>query len=79
MPVRKRATIYFEPELHDALRAKAAEGKSSISDIVNEVLRQSFADDEDEEEDLADLERRRAEPNIPLEEVIADLKRRGRL
>jgi hypothetical protein len=79
MPARKRATIYFEPVLHDVLRVKAAEADTSISDIVNEVVRRSLAEYEEEAEDLADLERRRAEPNIPFEEVVADLKRRGRL
>jgi hypothetical protein len=78
MPATKRAPIYLDPALHDALRQKAAEADTSISDIVNEVVRQSLAD-YDEAEDPADLERRRAEPDIPLEDFIADMKRRGRL
>jgi hypothetical protein len=79
MPATKRATIYFDPALHDALRERAAEAKISISDVVNEVIRESLADYEDEAEDLADLERRRAEPDIPFEDFVADMKRRGRL
>jgi hypothetical protein len=79
MPATKRAPIYLDPALHDALRQKAAETDTSISDIVNEVVRQSLADYEEEAEDFADLERRRAEPDIPLEDFIADMKRRGRL
>ncbi|MEA2235740.1 MAG: hypothetical protein QOC81_464 [Thermoanaerobaculia bacterium] len=78
MPAAKRAPIYLDPALHDALIEKAAASETSISEIVNEVVRQSLADDE-EEEDFADLERRRAEPDIPLEDFIADMKRRGRL
>jgi hypothetical protein len=79
MPATKRAPIYLDPALHDALREKAAGAKTSISEIVNEVVRQSLADYDEEAEDLAELERLRKEPNIPFEEVVADLKRRGRL
>ena len=77
MPATKRAPIYLDPALHDALLQKASEAE--ISDLVNEVVRLSLADYEEEAEDFADLERRRAEPNIAFEEVVADLKRRGRL
>lgn len=77
MPATKRAPIYLDPALHDALLQKA--GEAEISDLVNEVVRLSLADYEEEAEDLADLERRRAEPDIPLEDFIADMKRRGRL
>jgi len=79
MSATKRATIYFDPALHDELMERATEANTSISDIVNEVLRDSLADYEEEAEDLADLKRRRAEPNIPLEDFLADMKRRGRL
>jgi hypothetical protein len=79
MPATKSETIYFDPVLHDALLEKATEANTSISEIVNEVLRESLADYEEEAEDLADLDRRRAEPNIPIEDFLADMKRRGRL
>jgi hypothetical protein len=77
MPATKRAPIYLDPALHDALLQKA--GEAEISDLVNEVVRLSLADYEEEAEDLAELDRLRKEPNIPFEEVVADLKRRGRL
>jgi Arc/MetJ-type ribon-helix-helix transcriptional regulator len=80
MPARKRATVYFEPALYDALRMKAAEERSSISEIVNAAVRQSL--EEEEREDAADLaifEQRRNEPTIPFEDFVADLKRRGKL
>jgi hypothetical protein len=80
MPATKRATIYFDPALHDVLRAKAAEERISISEIVNAAVRQSL--EEEEQEDAADLaifEQRRNEPTIPFEDVVADMKRRGRL
>ncbi|HEV7484046.1 MAG TPA: CopG family transcriptional regulator [Thermoanaerobaculia bacterium] len=79
MPATKRTPIYLDPALHDVLREKAAEAETSIADIVNEVVRQSLADYEEEAEDVADLERRRAEPNIPLQDFLADMKRRGSL
>jgi Ribbon-helix-helix protein, copG family. len=79
MPATKRATIYFDPALHDALRERAAEEEMSISDIVNVAVRQTLADYEQDAEDLAELDRRRDEPNIAFDDVVADLKRRGRL
>jgi len=72
MSATKSETIYFDPALHDALLARATEENTSISEVVNEVLRESLADYEEEAEDLADLERRRAEPNISLEDFLAD-------
>ena len=79
MSATKSETIYFDPVLHDALLARATEANTSISDVVNEVLRESLGNYEEEDEDLADLERRRAEPNIAVEDFLADMKRRGRL
>ena len=46
----KRATIYFDPVLHKALRLKAAETSRSITEIVNEAVREALAEDA---EDLA--------------------------
>ncbi len=78
MPATKRATIYFDPTVHDALRLKAAEEAMSISEIVNAAVRNSLEDEEDAE-DLAIFEQRRNEPNIDFEEFVADLKSRGKL
>lgn len=33
-----RSTIYFEPDLHRALRLKAAHTQSSLSHLVNEII-----------------------------------------
>jgi hypothetical protein len=77
MPATKRAPIYLDPALHDVLQQKAAEAETSITEIVNEVVRQSLAGYEEEAEDVDDLERRRAEPNIPLQDFLADIKHRG--
>jgi len=72
----KRATVYFAPELHRALRLKAAETERSVSDLVNEAVRLSLAEDAT---DLLAIEERRAEPEIDFETVVKDLRRRGRL
>ncbi len=70
----KRATIYFDPGLHRALRIKAAETDRSVSDLVNEAIRLSLAEDA---EDLAAFEERAIEPDITFEDVVKDLKRSG--
>lgn len=72
----RRATIYFEPGLHKALRAKAAETERSLSDLVNIAIRQSLAEDA---EDLAAFEERAKEPTLAFTAVLKDLKRRGKL
>jgi len=41
----KRATIYFDPNLHKALKLKAAQSDQSISDIVNKAVGLSLAED----------------------------------
>ena len=71
---QKRATIYFNPNVHRALRLKAAETDRSISDIVNEAVNLSLAEDE---EDLAAFEERKSERNLAFENVLKDLKKRG--
>ena len=70
----KRATVYFDPALHRALRVKAAETERSMSDLVNEAVQLSLAEDA---EDLAAFKHRDNEPSLPNEEVVKDLKRRG--
>jgi plasmid stability protein len=72
----KRATVYFDPSLHKALRVKAAQTDHSLSDLVNRAVRQSLAEDAD---DLAAFDLRAKEPNLAFEDVLKDLKRRGKL
>ena len=71
-----RATIYFDPNLHKALRVKAAETDRTISEIVSRAVRESLAEDA---EDLESFRLRAREPNLPFEKVLKDLKRRGLL
>ena len=72
----KRATIYFDPDLHRALRVKAAEAETTISQLVNEAVQLSLAEDAD---DLAAFSERAEEPSISFEDLVTDLKRRGRI
>jgi len=72
----KRSTIYFEPELHQALRVKAACTHRSVSEIVNEALRQALREDQ---EDLAAFEERANESTLSYEELLNDLKAHGQL
>ena len=72
----KRATVYLETGLHKALRLKSAETSLSISQIVNEAVRESLAEDA---EDLAAFEERRREPTLSFEEFLEELRRDGTL
>ena len=72
----KRATIYFNPSVHHALRLKAAATNRSISDMVNDAVALSLAEDAD---DLAAVDERKAERSISFESLVRDLRKRGRL
>lgn len=76
MSSARRATVYLDPELHRALRVKAAETDQSISDLVNSAVRQILTEDA---EDLATLRVRAKEPSLDFESVLKDLRRRGKL
>jgi hypothetical protein len=79
MAATKRATVYFDAEIYEGLRERAAKVGTSMSDIVNEAVRQTLIDYEQDDEDSAEFERRRGEANIPFADVVADLKIRGLL
>lgn len=76
METTKRATIYFDPEIHRALRLKAAATERSVSELVNEAVELALGEDA---EDLEIFEQRRGGPILSFDEVIKDLKRRGRI
>lgn len=76
MPATKRATVYFDRDLHRALRIKAAETEQTVSEVVNGSVRSTLAEDA---EDLAAFRQRAKEPTLPFEHVLRDLKRRGKL
>lgn len=72
----KRSTIYFEPEIHQALRLKSAVTHRSVSELVNEAVRNLLQEDQ---EDLVAFENRVAEPSMSYEELLHDLKAHGKL
>jgi len=72
----KRSTIYFDAEIHRALRLKAAAADQSISDVVNEAVRQTLSEDAS---DLEVFETRRREPSLDFQEVVLRLRRSSKL
>lgn len=67
----RRSTVYFESDIHNALRIKAASTHRSVSELVNEAVRQLLAEDQ---EDLSAFEMRQSEPTITYEALLNDLK-----
>ncbi len=72
----KRATIYLDPELHKALKLKAVETSRSVSELVNNAIREALAEDA---EDLEAFEERAGESLISYDEMVKRLKRDGRI
>ena len=72
----KRTTIYFDPLLHKALRLKAAETSRSITELVNQAVREALFEDV---EDLAAFDDRQNEPLISYDEMLKRLKQDGRI
>lgn len=72
----KRSTVYFDPDIHQALRIKAASSHLSLSEIVDEALRAQLAEDQ---EDLAAFEERVKEPEMSYETLLKDLKKHGKI
>ncbi len=71
---QKRATVYFDPALHQALRVKSAETDRSMSDLVNEAVKLSLMEDA---EDLEAYKDRVAEPDTAFADVLKELKQNG--
>lgn len=72
----KRATIYLDTELHKALKLKAVETSRSVSELVNDAIREALAEDA---EDLEAFAERAGEPLISYDEMVKRLKRDGRI
>ena len=76
MSSTRRATIYLEPEVHQALRLKAAATDRSISEMVNAALKQALAEDA---EDFEAFQERLGEESMDFEQFVTALKRLGKL
>ena len=72
----KRVTVYLQPEYHRALRVKAAETEYSVSELVNEAVRNALREDA---LDLEAFETRADEPSIAFEKFLQKLRRDGKL
>ena len=70
----KRTTVYLDPDLHKALRLKAIDSSKSVSELINEAIREALAEDA---EDLLAFEERKDEIPIPFEEMVKRLKKDG--
>ncbi len=72
----KRSTIYLEPDLHQALRMKSLETSRSMSEIINDAVKEALAEDA---EDLAVFDERHQEPLLSYQEMLEKLKKDGRI
>ncbi len=72
----KRATIYLDSDLHKALRIKAAETEHSISELVNDAIKYSLAEDSI---DLSAFDERKDEPSMAFGDVLKKLKKNGKI
>ncbi len=72
----KRSTVYFEANVHQALRVKAATTHQSVSELVNEAVRLALREDQ---EDLQAFTQRADEATLSYEELLEDLKLHGKL
>ena len=70
----KRTTIYLDPDLHKALRLKAATLSLSVSDLINAALRESLSEDA---EDIAAFEDGVKEPLVSYDDMVKKLKKDG--
>ena len=76
MATARRATVYFDPAVHRALRLHSAASDRNLSEVVNEMVRRALKEDLT---DLASARKRRNEPRHSLESVVKELRRRGKL
>jgi hypothetical protein len=76
MESHKRATVYFDASIHQALRLKAAAADRSISDVVNDAVKMALAEDA---EDFEAADRRTSERSASFDTLVRDLRKRGRI
>ncbi len=72
----KRSTVYFEADIHQALRIKAATTHQSVSEVVNDAVRLALREDQ---EDLSAFSERAKEATLSYEELLEDLKDHGKI
>jgi hypothetical protein len=72
----KRATVYFDPVIHKALKLKSIETSRSISELVNDAVKEALSGDA---EDIVAVEERAHEPLVSFAEMVKRLKQDGRI
>ena len=72
----KRTTIYLDPDLHKALKLKAIETSSSMSELINNAVKESIIEDLEDSDAFVD---RVNEELISYDAMIRKLKNNGRL
>ncbi|MGB3383497.1 MAG: ribbon-helix-helix domain-containing protein [Marinomonas sp.] len=72
----KRSTVYFEPQIHQALKMRAASTHVSVSELIDEAVRLLMKEDQ---EDLSAVSSRVAEEEISYEALLNDLKKHGKI
>ena len=72
----KKYTVYLDSDLHRALRVKAAETEYSVSELVNDAIKNSLKEDA---ADLKAFEDRKNEPVMAFEDLLEKLKRDGKI
>ena len=75
-PPKKRATVYLDPVVHKALRLKSIKTSRSMSELINDAIREQFAEDAD---DPAEFDARKNEPTVTFEDFVKELQRAGKL
>ena len=72
----KRSTVYFEPQIHQALKVRAATTDVSVSELIDEAVRLLMREDQ---EDLKAISSRVAEEDISYEALLDDLKKHDKI
>ena len=72
----KKYAVYLDSDLHRALRVKAAETEYSVSELVNEAIKNSLKEDA---LDLKAFENPENEPVLSFEDVLEKLKKDGKI
>lgn len=72
----KRATVYLDADLLTALKMKSAVQDKSVSELVNDAVRDMLREDA---EDLAAFDERAGEPSVAFEDMVKWLKADGKL
>ncbi len=68
--------MYLDPEVHRALKLRAAATDRSISEMVNEAIRLVLAEDA---EDLAAFDERVSEADVDFDAFVKSLRNSGKL